>query len=228
MAELDPEILGENLEIYKDLRPAINTAIQQGRLPMHQEIDKAAQITRQGAQQTGLATSQGTESSIAGLYGEDIASANRQDIQAREARIQARFGSKLAKSERRFAEDVKTLGLDLALDMYTTQFGAVTDTMVNRSRQLTEQDEFNVTKQFTESQNALDRVLGYEFIEKQKALDRAAQKKDKKKGLFGFLGTAAGLLAAPFTGGASLGLTGLANLPSVFGGGSSSSSALPP
>lgn len=187
---------GKDIEIYKDLNPAIKAALIGKDLPETQaKIDTINTMGREKATGENQATGDATQERIAGLYGNNVAQANAGDIVSSRQRTLNEFLSGMSVSERNFIEDVKTKGMAAALDMWGAQLNSATETMVNNTNNLATADEFGITKQFTQEQNALDRLMGRYNIDAQTKIANIQNKKEKKNSMGQMIGTGISLIS---------------------------------
>lgn len=187
---------GKDIEIYKDLNPAIKAALLGKDLPATQaKIDTIHKTGRDKATGENIATGDATQSRISGLYGKVVGEANAPDIASSRQRTLNEFMSEMSVSERNFIEDVKTKGMAAALQMYGAQLNSATETMVNATNNAASMDEFGITKQFTQEQNALDRLMGRYNIDAQTKIANIQNKKEKKQGIGQAIGTGINLIS---------------------------------
>lgn len=187
---------GKDIEIYKDLNPAIKAALIGKDLPETQaKIDTINKMGHDRGVGENQATGDATQERIAGLYGRATGEANADNIMSSRQRTLNEFLSGMSVSERNFIEDVKTKGMAAALDMWGAQLNSATETMVNNTNNLATADEFGITKQFTQEQNALDRLMGRYNIDAQTKIANIQNKKEKKNAFGQMVGTGISLLS---------------------------------
>jgi|ETNvirnome_2_300_1030623.scaffolds.fasta_scaffold00134_5 hypothetical protein len=201
---------GEQLDIHDPLLEATLRAMQRKNVSpqAEKEFNLVGDIAREDTRSSSARVNRDTGKRVDRNFGGDIAAGATDDLNRRRGLLLREFDENMSTSERNFMEKIKTGGLSAGLGMFDSQFGAITQTNVNRQQQLTQQNAVNQEIDFLSKESELDRILNRENFAGQLRMSenqRRAEEKKKKGGLFGSIfGSILGFAAAPFTGGASL------------------------
>lgn len=192
---------GQDLKIHDPLLDAALRSMQRGSVSPVAESEDAriSTISKVRPHQRGLSEVRLAERITRKKSGRDEKFAKDQSrfLNSRRHQILRANEANLFDSERRFREAIRTGGVQAALNMFGSQFNAISDVAVQNQQQLQQQNILNQDLAFNQSESELDRILNREIFQAQLRISENAardQRKREKGGLFGnILGGIVGL-----------------------------------